>query len=106
MKTMCDEFKKFIDGVKMYRKPRFTGVCIGDWCLVVKDDPDGRLKAGDRVVIVGDSRFANDEHGATYGVYTDPSSCGTMMWFNKDLFKVEHRFSEYRKATRPKVKST
>ena len=51
MKTMCDEFKKFIDGVKMYKKPRFTGICIGDWCLVVKDDPDGRLKVGDRVVM-------------------------------------------------------
>ena len=94
----------FLGGIKMYKKPRLTGPCIGDWCILVKDDPHGRLKIGDRVVIVDDSRFSDDEHEVKYGVYTDEKSCGPEYWFDRDLFRVECKYKEYRERLAGRTK--
>lgn len=104
MSSLGGDISGFLGGVKMYKKPRLTGPCIGDWCVVVKDDPYGRLKVGDRVVIVNDSRFSNGENEAKYGVYTDGKSCGPQYWFDRDLFMVEHRYKEYREKAPARTK--
>lgn len=93
--SLSDYVKNFMSRVKTDRKPRLTGPQVGDWCVVVKDDAHGRVKTGDHVVIVDDSRLSGGEGAATYGIYVHGRNRGLQWWFNKDLFKVEHKYSEY-----------
>lgn len=88
---------KWLDDVKKEKVPRITGPRIGDWCVVVKDDPNGRVKVGDRVVITGDSRLSGSLSDSCYEIYSGGKH-GSEAWFGKDLFKVERRFKDYSKT--------